>query len=112
MLEANNIEPRIPLPKNAVISGEHTEDPQMITKARDKALLKQHDCGGTEMWKKETDYHQRSLIENCFSRLKGIFTEKLRYTLDEIRALRLNLRLSILNKFPAMALPKYNEPTI
>ncbi len=107
MLEELDIEPMIPLPKNAVISGENKDECMQVTKARDKLLLKQYDAGGTESWKKSTDYHLRSLIENLFSRMKRIFGERMRQKHDNIRTLRANIRMSLLNIFASSGLPKY-----
>ncbi len=45
----------IPLPKNAVISGEHGNEGIML-RARDKLLLRQYEAGGVDVWKKVTDY--------------------------------------------------------
>ena len=96
----------IPLPKNSVITGEHNEWTK-VTRARDRLLLKQHDAGGVDAWKKVTDYHYRSLIENFFSRLKTIFGERVRQKDKNIRRLRLKIRASILNKFAILGLPRY-----
>jgi len=106
-LEALDIEPMIPLPKNAVIGGESKDECMRVTKARDKLLLRQYDAGGTESWKKATDYHLRSMVENLFSRMKRIFGERMRQKHDNIRILRADIRMSILNMFAAICLPKY-----
>ena len=108
-LSKDKIIPRIPLPKNAVIEGENSNKPIKITTPRDKALLEQYYAGGVETWKKNTDYHQRSLIENLFSRMKTIFGERLRHKSSEIRKLRIYTRLQILNKFSQLGLPKYSN---
>ena len=107
-LQKDAIIPRIPLPKNSVISGENREDAIPVLRPRDKALLEIHDAGGLSKWKKSTDYHFRNLIENLFSRAKIIFGERLKPRSDEARSMRVNLRLNILNTFAAMGLPKYN----
>lgn len=70
-------------------------------------LLRQYDAGGIESWEKSTDYHLRSLIENLFSRMKRIFGERMRQKHDNIRTLRANIRMSLLNIFASSGLPKY-----
>ena len=106
-LEDEFIMPRIPLPKNSVISGEDVDEAIMVMRPRDRALLEIYDAGGVEEWKKSTDYHQRSLVENFFSRFKTIFGEKMVQRRDDIREFRASVRCLILNKFADLGLPQY-----
>ena len=108
-LERSGITPRITLPKNAIITGERKEDAIMLKRHRDRALIEMYDMGGMEVWKKKTDYHQRSLVENTFSRLKRIFGEFLSPKRDDVRYARMMIRLELLNTFAAIALPQYAD---
>lgn len=105
-LEYRQIKAYIPLPKNATLSAKDDEA-HMLSKARDKLLIEQYDAGGVDSWKKSSGYHKRSLIENLFSRLKIIFGERMRCKNPEIRRIRMNLKLHILNVFSSLGLPQY-----
>ena len=85
----------IPLPSNAVLSD--TESDCIILTARDKALIEQDEAGGTNMWKKLSLYHKRSLVETFFSRYKRIFGPKLRIKKKPIN--EITIKISLLNRF-------------
>lgn len=63
---------------------------------------------GLKQWKKNTGYHQRSLVENAFSRLKNTFGERMMNRTEVNRKAEQRLRIMILNKFTTYGLPKYS----
>ena len=97
-LEAQRIDPLIPLPKNAVLSKEYSKDAFKAT-PRDALLLRQYDLGGLKSWKKLTKYHERNKVETFFSRFKTIFKEKVYSKKPENIHMEIALKLNLLNKF-------------
>lgn len=62
---------------------------------------------GLEAWKNNSGYHQRSLVENAFYRLKNTFGDRMRSRTEANRNTEQQLRVMILNKFTTYGLPKY-----
>ena len=65
-------------------------------------------CGPAQ-WKRDTNYHRRSLVENAFFRLKTIFGERLKSRTESNQLVEQQLKASIINAFNALGLPKYEE---
>jgi transposase len=61
---------------------------------------------GRKRWKKESGYHQRSLVETAFSRLKTIFSDKLKSRSTERQKIEANLRCFALNRMTKLGMPK------
>ncbi len=57
------------------------------------------------LWKKLVGYHDRSLVETSFSRLKGIFSPKLYSKLVDNQSVELNLKAYILNEMTRQGMP-------
>lgn len=64
--------------------------------------------GGIDAWKDKSGYHQRSLVENAFYRLKNIFGDKMMNRTEANRNIEQQLRVMILNKFTTYGLPEYS----
>jgi hypothetical protein len=61
---------------------------------------------GPEKWKEESGYHERSLVENAFFRIKTIFGDHLASRLDSVRDIELQIRTRVLNVFTRLGMPK------
>lgn len=60
---------------------------------------------GRKKWKKNSNYHQRSLAETAMYRLKTIFDDSLRSRIFENQATEALLRCSVLNKMTLLGMP-------
>lgn len=58
-----------------------------------------------KLWKKLVRYHERSLAETAFSRLKGIFGPKLFSRSVGNQEIELRLKASVLNKMTKQGMP-------
>jgi hypothetical protein len=56
-------------------------------------------------WKKQSQYHGRSLVENAFFRLKTIFTEKLRARTEDRRRTEALIRCAVMNRLTGLGKP-------
>ena len=61
---------------------------------------------GRKEWKKASTYHQRSLVECAFFRLKTIFPEKLRSRTMETQTAEAKVRCMALNRITRLGMPK------
>lgn len=61
---------------------------------------------GRKAWKRESNYHRRSLVENTVFRLKTIFTERVSARTEEGQRMQLLLRCRILNRMTAWGMPE------
>lgn len=102
-----------PPPKNAALHidiDKHTK--KLIDIAgwedRNKVIREIKYHGGMDVWKEKSNYHQRSLVENAFYRLKIAFTDKMMSRSEANRNTEQQLRVMILNKFTTYGLPKYS----
>jgi len=98
------IEPHIPPRENAV---EHPDEE--IFQKRNEAMQIIRALGNDEvaraLWRKLTGYSKRSLVETCFSRLKGLFGERLS-SRDPVRQRNeILLRCIALNKMTRQGMP-------
>lgn len=79
-------------------------------KARNDAVCQITGLGKDEeaiaLWKKLTGYHDRSLAETAFSRLKGIFGPKLFSRSIGNQEVELNLKAYLLNKMTGQGMPR------
>lgn len=90
--------PVIPPKSNAVIGGKKwLED-------RDDHLREIQERGLKE-WKKQSEYHRRSLVENAFFRLKRIFSEKLRARTEERQQTEAFIRCAVMNRLTSLGMP-------
>lgn len=80
------------------------------TPMRDAAIdyVRQFDTfeDGLCAWKKENDYHRRSLVETAMFRLKTTFGGTINAKLDSTQANLLKIRCLILNKIASMGMPE------
>ena len=91
--------PVIPPKSNAVIGGKKWfED-------RDDHLRKIQQTD-LEQWKKQSEYHRRSLVENAFFRLKMIFSEKLRSRTEERQRTEAFIRCAVMNRLTSLGMPE------
>jgi Transposase DDE domain len=58
------------------------------------------------LWKKLVGYHDRSLVETAFSRLKGIFGHKLFSKTFNNQKVELNLKAYVMNRMSQQGMPK------
>jgi len=72
--------------------------------ARDENLRRIRQVGRAK-WKRESDYHQRSLVETTMFRLKTIFGAVLRARSETAQETETMLRLSALNRMTALGMP-------
>lgn len=61
---------------------------------------------GAAGWKKRVKYHRRSLVETAISRLKGIFTDKLRSRAMERQVTEVRIRCAALNRMTQLGMPE------
>jgi transposase len=61
---------------------------------------------GRQGWKRESTYHQRSLVETAFFRLKTIFSDKLRSRTMETQAVEARIRCAALNRMTKLGMPE------
>jgi len=61
---------------------------------------------GMERWKEKTNYHQRSLVENMFFRLKTVFGDRLSAHKFENQKIEALLKCEVLNRFSERGMPK------
>lgn len=60
-------------------------------------------------WKREYNYHQRALVENCFGRWKTIFGENIRSKSLKAQQTEVTLKSIILNKMTDLGLPEWKN---
>lgn len=103
LLAEKSIKAVIPPQKNARIwqHGNSAAPPL----ARDENLRRIRQVGRSG-WKKETNYHKRSLAETCVFRLKTIFTDKARSRKLAGQTTELLLRCKALNKMTLLGMPQ------
>lgn len=65
--------------------------------------IKRH---GRKQWKKRSGYHQRSLVECAFFRLKTVFSERLRARRSETQEAEAKLRCAALNRMTSLGMPR------
>lgn len=99
-----------PPPTNAVchyiVHGKQiTEDPDWHD--RNEVVKEIKYRTSLEEWKQNSGYHQRSLVENAFYRLKNTFGDKMRNRTEANRNTEQRLKVMILNRFTMYGLPKY-----
>ena len=58
------------------------------------------------LWKKENNYHRRSLVETMMSRMKSIFGDQMRSRNFENQQTDLLIRCKIINQMNSMGLPQ------
>lgn len=92
--------PIIPPRKNAVLSASSSGASQWRNWAITQ--VKYH---GAKTWKQHTHYHQRSLVENAFFRLKTLFGYGAKNRLVAHQITELSLRCHILNRFTQLGMP-------
>lgn len=60
---------------------------------------------GRRAWKKESGYHERSLVETAFSRLKRLFGSGVRARTLEAQHCELMLRCAVMNRWSSLGMP-------
>ena len=60
---------------------------------------------GRKRWKMRSGYHQRSLVECAFFRLKTIFSDRLKSRSKETQSIEANLRCLALNRMTKLGMP-------
>ena len=61
---------------------------------------------GRKKWKSKSTYHQRSLVECAFFRLKTIFSDRLRSRTMETQTAEANIRCTALNRMTSVGMPE------
>jgi hypothetical protein len=81
-----------------------------IKRARDKIVweIQQY---GREEWKKRSNYHRRSLVENTFYRYKQILGDKLYSRKMENQQVEALIKCHVLNKMTSLGMP-VSEPVL
>lgn len=72
---------------------------------RDQTLRRIREVG-RQQWKQESGYHRRSIAETVISRLKTIFSDKVRARLFPRQRVELLLRCNILNRMTLLGMPE------
>jgi transposase len=62
---------------------------------------------GLKMWKQQSGYHRRSLIETFMFRLKRVFGFNLQHKKDKARVNEIITKINVLNLMASLGLPKY-----
>lgn len=104
----------VPPPKNAKLHLDIDKQTQALVdipgwEERNKIVREVKYHGGIDAWKQNVGYHQRSLVENAFYRLKTIFGDRMMNRTEANRNIEQRLRVMILNQFTTYGLPKYNN---
>jgi len=60
---------------------------------------------GRRMWKKQSGYHERSLVETAFSRLKRMFGDQVRGRTLDAQHCELMLRCAVMNRWTSLGMP-------
>jgi len=92
--------PIIPPRKNASLS----KSPKLPHQLRNWTIT-QVNYHGDDIWKQYTNYHQRSLVENSFFRLKTLFGHAAKNRNFAHQFTELSLRCNILNRFTQLGMP-------
>jgi hypothetical protein len=61
---------------------------------------------GREAWKQTSGYHQRSLVECAFFRLKTVFSDRLRARRTDTQATEAKVRCAALNRMTSLGMPQ------
>lgn len=61
---------------------------------------------GRKQWKRKSTYHQRSLVECAFFRLKTIFSDRLRARRSDTQSAEAKLRCLAMNRMTKLGMPK------
>jgi transposase len=88
----------IPPKSNAVVNG------SKLLADRDENLRMIKELGEDE-WKKQSEYHRRSLVECAFFRLKVIFSDKLRSRREYTQSTEARIRCAALNRMTRLGMP-------
>lgn len=95
----------IPPPKNAVVKkGTPKKSVPDYLIQRNEAIERQKKIGSKE-WKKEINYHQRSLSETAMYRYKVIFGDKVEARTEENQKTEVFIKCKILNRFRQEGMP-------
>ena len=89
----------IPPKKKAIV---HPKNDNLAD--RNHAVSRQAEIG-EKAWKKESNYHRRSLAETAMFRLKQIFGNRLGSSLEQAQKVELGLRCLALNKITTCGMP-------
>ena len=95
----------IPPDKNARVQ-KRTKFPAL--EARDLAIRRIEELGeeGKAAWKKEVEYHRRSLVETSMFRQKTILGDRLTTRKASTQATEVSIRLDVLNRMTELGMPK------
>lgn len=69
------------------------------------AILEQIDTIGKSAWKKESNYHKRSLSETAVYRFKSIFSNRMSSRKMETQKIEARMKIKIMNQFTAIGMP-------
>lgn len=61
---------------------------------------------GRKQWKKMSGYHQRSLVECAFFRLKALFSERLRSRREDTQIMEARIRCVAMNRMSSLGMPQ------
>jgi len=89
----------VPPRRDAVIRGKSPFE------GRDENLrgIRQH---GRKQWKKMSGYHQRSLVECGFFRLKTLFSDRLRSRREDAQVTEARIRCVAMNRMSSLGMPQ------
>jgi hypothetical protein len=95
----------IPPPKNAVVKKAEQKKPiPNYLFQRNQAIERRKEIGSKD-WKKEINYHQRSLSETAMYRYKMIFGDKVEARTEENQKTEVFIKCKILNRFRQEGMP-------
>ena len=96
----SQVEVVIPPRKNAVKDNS--------THQRNKAIdyIDEH---SRSRWRREVGYHERSIMENTFSRWKTIFGENIKSKNEHSQQVEVTIKSEILNKMTSIGMPEWNR---
>ena len=98
-IKSRQARPLIPPRRDGVIRGKSPFE------QRDENLREIRKLG-RKQWKRKSTYHQRSLVETAFFRLKTIFSERLRSRTTQAQRAEASLRCMAMNRMSSLGMPQ------
>jgi hypothetical protein len=98
----------IPPRKNACIWQQGNTKADRLKRDENLRYIRKH---GRSAWKRDSDYHARSLAETAMFRIKTIFGDKLSTRLMETQTTQALIRCAVFNKMTHLGMPQSYKVT-
>lgn len=96
--------PRLPLQRGAVPTDKADSPPE--EKLRDQMIREIWAAGGRMSWKKDSDYHKRSLVETQMYRIKQLLSARLQNRKMSTQTTEAKIKMLVLNKLTCLGMPQ------